>query len=338
MEELKMKSMIGEWGKCLKNKNVDIFDVIEKVIKVAATDHPKEFLRRRDEIAHYLYWCEFNEEEKRRVGEVLRIKAILEKHGDCGSVSVVYESLKELHKMGLCFKVVDAAGIGNTVSRLQDHASKQVKQIAEMIIGSWMRRAMFDRWVDSYEKMPALHQEDEQGGELKKNDVILPTENQNVRETRKSLKVRIKVIRVKDESAKNNVLNGPELKIGYKDTGVDEVLTSKGVPEKSSRDEFEPVTRNDLVKKLMSFNPERKNIKVNSEKASVPKGRDEQRVKLINSKGTMEEKLEAARRKLREAKNSEKKRSIQLLQSWEVNTLLPPESQQLKSTNKRFRR
>ncbi|PWA66510.1 Transcription elongation factor, TFIIS/CRSP70 [Artemisia annua] len=338
MEELKMKSMIDEWGKCLKNKNVHIFDVIEKVIKVAATDHPKEFLRRRDEIAHYLYWCEFNEEEKRRVGEVLRIKAILEKHGDCGSVSVVYESLKELHKMGLCFKVVDAAGIGNTVSRLQDHASKEVKQIAEMIIGSWMRRAMFDRWVDSYEKMPALQQEDEQGGELKKNDVILPTENQNVRETRKSLKVRIKVIRVQDRSAKNNVSDGPELKIGYKDTGVAEVLTSKGVPEKSSRDEFEPVTRNDLVKKPLSFNLEIKNMEINSEKASIPKGRVEERVKLINSKATMEEKLEAARRKLQEAKNSEKKRSIQFLQSWEVNTLLTPESQQMKSSNKRFRK
>ncbi|GKC88693.1 transcription elongation factor TFIIS/CRSP70 [Tanacetum coccineum] len=57
-------------------------------------------------------------------------------------VSLVYESLKKLHKMGLSFKVMDAAGIGITVSRLQDHVSKEVKQIANMIIGPWMRRAM----------------------------------------------------------------------------------------------------------------------------------------------------------------------------------------------------
>ena len=330
MEDLKLKSMVDEWGKCLKNNNVDIFDVIAKVIKVAARDNPNEFLRRREELAHTLYWCEFNEEEKARVDEVLRIKAILEQHGaHCKSESVVYESLKKLQNMGLSFKVVDAAGIGNIVSRLQHHTSKEVKRVAEIIIGSWMRRAMFDRW----------DQEKEHGG-LKKNDVILPTENKKVKETRKSLKVRIKVIRVQDRSAKNNVSDGSELKIGNKDTGIGEVLTGKGVLEKRSRDETEPVMRNGLLKKPTSFNQERKNIKVKSEKASVPKGQDEQRVKLINSKGTMEEKLEAAKRKLREAeaKSSVKKRSIQFLQFWEVKTPLPPESQQMKSTNKRFRR
>ncbi|GKD88232.1 transcription elongation factor TFIIS/CRSP70, partial [Tanacetum coccineum] len=207
MEELQLKSVMDEWG---KYSNVDIFDVIEKVIQVAATDHPEEFLRKREEIAHCLYWCEFSEEEKRRVGEVLRIKTSLEKNADCKSESVIYESLKKLHKMGLSFKVVDAADIGNTVSRLQHHASKQVKQIAEVIIGSWMRRAMFDRWVDSDQKMPDLHQEDEQGGVLKKNGGNLSAGNQE----------------------------------------------------------------------------------------SFPNGRDEQRVRLINSKGTMKEKLEAARRKL----------------------------------------
>ncbi|GKE22820.1 transcription elongation factor TFIIS/CRSP70 [Tanacetum coccineum] len=316
MEELQLKSVMDEWG---KYSNVDIFDVIEKVIQVAATDHPEEFLRKREEIAHCLYWCEFSEEEKRRVGEVLRIKTSLEKNADRKSESVIYESLKKLHKMGLSFKVVDAADIGNTVSRLQHHASKQVKQIAEVIIGSWMRRAMFDRWVDSDEKMPDLHQEeDEQDGVLKKNGGNLSAGNQDVRETKKSMKVRIK------------------MKFGNKDTGVDEVLTGKRVLGKRSRDEFE---RNDLLKKPTSFNLERKNIKVNSEKESFPNGRDEQRVRLINSKGTMKEKLEAARRKLQEAtKKSEKKRSIQFLQSWEVNTPLPPDSQLMKSTNKRFRR
>ncbi|GKE54515.1 transcription elongation factor TFIIS/CRSP70 [Tanacetum coccineum] len=56
---------------------------------------------------------------------------------------LVYESLKKFHKMGLSFKVVDAAGIGITVSRLQDHVSKEVKQIANMIIGPWMRRSVW---------------------------------------------------------------------------------------------------------------------------------------------------------------------------------------------------
>nr|GEX90856.1 hypothetical protein [Tanacetum cinerariifolium] len=186
-------------------------------------------------------------------------------------------------------------------------------RIAQVVISSWMRRAM-------YEKMRDLYQQDKQGGVLKKNGQNLPSGNQDVPETTKSLKVRIKV------------------KIGNKDTGV-EALTGKRVLEKRSRDEFEAVMRNDLLKKLTSFNLERKYVKVNSEKASFPKGRDEQRVRQINSKGTMKEKLEAARRKLREAtKISKKKRSIQLLQSLEVNTPLPPESQLMKSTNKRFRR
>nr|GFD44072.1 probable mediator of RNA polymerase II transcription subunit 26b [Tanacetum cinerariifolium] len=82
-------------------------------------------------------------------------------------ITVVYEPLNKLHKMGLSFKVVDAADIGNTVSRLENHASKQVKHIAEMIIDSWMRRAMFDLWVDPYEKMPPWLQEKEQSGDLK---------------------------------------------------------------------------------------------------------------------------------------------------------------------------
>ncbi|GKA56925.1 transcription elongation factor TFIIS/CRSP70 [Tanacetum coccineum] len=88
-------------------------------------------------------WCEFNQEEKIRGCKVLKIKAILEKHVDCKSETVVYESLKKFHKMGLSFKVVDAAGIGITVSRLQDHVSKEVKQIANMIIGPWMRRSVW---------------------------------------------------------------------------------------------------------------------------------------------------------------------------------------------------
>ena len=103
--------------------------------------------------------CEFNEDDKRRFAEVLRIKGILEKHGDCRSGSVVYDSLKKLLKMRLSIKVVDATWIGNIVSRLQDHAFKEGKHTANMIIGSWMHRSMFDIWVDSNEKMPAFHQE-----------------------------------------------------------------------------------------------------------------------------------------------------------------------------------
>ncbi|PWA65600.1 hypothetical protein CTI12_AA148750 [Artemisia annua] len=76
---------------------------------------------------------------------------------------------------------------------------------------------------------------------------------------------------------------------------------------------------------------ERKNTKVNSEKASVPKGRVEQRVKLINSNATMEEKL-------RQRDGSYEKLKVQRKKKHTILTILGSQhaSSPRKSTNEKL--
>nr|GEX50575.1 putative reverse transcriptase domain-containing protein [Tanacetum cinerariifolium] len=52
---LKSKEEMEEWKNFIGNANVDVFDVLKNVIKVAASDHPNEFRTMRDKIAEMLF-------------------------------------------------------------------------------------------------------------------------------------------------------------------------------------------------------------------------------------------------------------------------------------------
>ncbi|XP_024965164.1 probable mediator of RNA polymerase II transcription subunit 26a, partial [Cynara cardunculus var. scolymus] len=59
MEDLKKsEAVMEEWRNYLRSGNADIFEIIERAIMVAASDHPMEFRMKRDKIVQTLFSCE----------------------------------------------------------------------------------------------------------------------------------------------------------------------------------------------------------------------------------------------------------------------------------------
>lgn len=139
----------------MHNANADIFEIIKRAIMVAASDHPVEFLTKRDDIAQTLFSCKLincagcarcmkpsidvsweNEEETIFVAEVLKIKEILNKSGD-KSESVICDLLRRLRNMGVSVKILEATEIGKTVRVYQKHPSRIVCEIAKTLLKEW---------------------------------------------------------------------------------------------------------------------------------------------------------------------------------------------------------
>ncbi|XP_031473173.1 probable mediator of RNA polymerase II transcription subunit 26b [Nymphaea colorata] len=193
--------IIDRWRKFFRGADGDIFDVLEYAILVAASDCPKEFRIRRDEIAQKLFSCrlircvecdsvalaeptedrdggsegchvkeskvnsstddnernrisnysydeaealtEEIEEESQIVGEVLRIKEVLESPDE--SDASLFESLRRLQLMELSVDTLKATEIGRAVSRLKKHGSKQIRNLSKTLIGNW--KDLVDEWV-----------------------------------------------------------------------------------------------------------------------------------------------------------------------------------------------
>ncbi|CAN6443414.1 unnamed protein product [Victoria cruziana] len=193
--------IIDRWRKFFRGADGDIFDVLEYAILVAASDCPKEFRIRRDEIAQKLFACrlircvecdsvalaepteerdggserchvkeskvnsstddngrnrisnysydeaealtEEIEEESQMVGEVIRIKEVLESPDE--SDSSLFESLRRLQLMELSVDTLKATEIGRAVSRLKKHGSKQIRNLSKTLIGDW--KNLVDEWV-----------------------------------------------------------------------------------------------------------------------------------------------------------------------------------------------
>ncbi|KAK6942144.1 Transcription factor IIS, N-terminal [Dillenia turbinata] len=84
------------------------------------------------------------EEAHQMVGEVFRIKEILENHeeeSDC----LVYDSLRRLQLMALTVDTLEATGIGKTVAGVSRRGKKDIRQLAKTLIGCW--KVMVDEWV-----------------------------------------------------------------------------------------------------------------------------------------------------------------------------------------------
>ncbi|XP_028069107.1 probable mediator of RNA polymerase II transcription subunit 26b [Camellia sinensis] len=84
------------------------------------------------------------EYESQIVGEVLRIKGILDNSNDEAD-SVLLDSLRRLQLMALSVDTMKATEIGKSVNALRKHASNQIRQLARTLIGVW--KEMVDEWV-----------------------------------------------------------------------------------------------------------------------------------------------------------------------------------------------
>ncbi|PWA50981.1 Transcription elongation factor, TFIIS/CRSP70 [Artemisia annua] len=100
-----------------------------------------------------------NQDERKLVDEVFRIKSILDKKkGDVEYGSwAVYDSLKKLQKMVLSVKILKITMIGYSVSALKKHDFKHVSRAARMLIEEWRRVA--DEWVAAIEETTVENQE-----------------------------------------------------------------------------------------------------------------------------------------------------------------------------------
>ncbi|XP_057486966.1 probable mediator of RNA polymerase II transcription subunit 26b [Actinidia eriantha] len=86
------------------------------------------------------------EEESQIVGEVLRIKEILDNCQD-ESDSGLFDSLRRLQLMDLSVDKLRATEIGKSVNALRKHASKEIRHLARTLIEVW--KDMVDEWVNA---------------------------------------------------------------------------------------------------------------------------------------------------------------------------------------------
>ncbi|XAR69540.1 hypothetical protein NMG60_11001170 [Bertholletia excelsa] len=86
------------------------------------------------------------EEERQTVGEVLRIKEILDNSKD-ESDSVLFDSLRRLELLALSVDILKATEIGKSVNILRKHGSKQIRNLARSLIELW--KDMVDEWVNA---------------------------------------------------------------------------------------------------------------------------------------------------------------------------------------------
>ncbi|XP_038904903.1 probable mediator of RNA polymerase II transcription subunit 26b isoform X2 [Benincasa hispida] len=84
------------------------------------------------------------EQESQIVGEVLRIKEILNNFEE-ESDSVLFESLRRLELMALSVDTLQATEIGKAVNGLRKHGSKHIRHLARVLIMEW--KEMVDEWV-----------------------------------------------------------------------------------------------------------------------------------------------------------------------------------------------
>lgn len=91
------------------------------------------------------------EEESQMFDEVMRIKEIVDNSPDESTFDLC-NSLRKLQLMNLSVETLKATEIGKSVNVLRKHASKDVRQIAKMLIEVW--KEMVDEWVNATTKLP----------------------------------------------------------------------------------------------------------------------------------------------------------------------------------------
>ncbi|KAJ7976568.1 Transcription elongation factor [Quillaja saponaria] len=86
------------------------------------------------------------EEQSQVFGEVLRIKEVLFNREE-ESDSVLFDSLRRLQLMDLTVDTLKATEIGKVVNALRKHGSKQIRNLARILIDVW--KEMVDEWANA---------------------------------------------------------------------------------------------------------------------------------------------------------------------------------------------
>ncbi|KAJ0041910.1 hypothetical protein Pint_18496 [Pistacia integerrima] len=95
------------------------------------------------------------EEKSQIVGEVLRIKEIIDNSQD-ESDSVLLDCLRRLQLMALTVDTLKATEIGKAVNGLRKHGSKQIRHLSRTLIeyGGW--KDLVDEWVSATKAIPVV--------------------------------------------------------------------------------------------------------------------------------------------------------------------------------------
>ncbi|GAB2267115.1 hypothetical protein Dimus_002100 [Dionaea muscipula] len=88
------------------------------------------------------------DEENQIVGEVLRIKQVLQDFPN-ESDSVLFDSLRRLELMDVNYDILRVTEIGKAVKSLRKCESKEIRQLAKKLIEGW--KIMVDEWVKAAE-------------------------------------------------------------------------------------------------------------------------------------------------------------------------------------------
>lgn len=86
------------------------------------------------------------EEENQMVGEVLRIKELLENHQE-ETDGVLFDSLRRLQLMQLSVETLQATEIGKAVSGLKRHSSKKIRHLVRTLIEGW--KILVSQWLNA---------------------------------------------------------------------------------------------------------------------------------------------------------------------------------------------
>ncbi|KAL6128777.1 hypothetical protein ACLB2K_072132 [Fragaria x ananassa] len=189
-------------------KDSNIFIIIDHAIKVAASDHPKDFSLQRDRIVARLssIQCLGSDEESghggcksgsdshgceglleailvKRVMQVMRLISDKEKADEASML----ESLTRLKMMTMTVETLEATAIGKVVSGLKKHASKQIRDLARTLVDGW--KVMVGEYLAT------------QSSEQQSSPDVLAIQNKNEPEV---MNKKQEVVAVKPNKAANN--------------------------------------------------------------------------------------------------------------------------------------
>ncbi|XP_009613484.1 putative mediator of RNA polymerase II transcription subunit 26b [Nicotiana tabacum] len=103
-----------------------------------------------NQVSNYSYGeaealTEVIEEETQTLGEVLRIKDIIDNNQH--ESAEVYECLRRLQLMALSVETLKATEIGKSVNALRKHSSKDIRHLSRTLIEDW--KVLVDEWVNA---------------------------------------------------------------------------------------------------------------------------------------------------------------------------------------------
>ncbi|KAK1323854.1 putative mediator of RNA polymerase II transcription subunit 26c [Acorus calamus] len=155
----------------LTDGGLDLWDLIDAAVSVAATDHPNELRSRRDGIVEHLFaptslhvsdhrhrpnvsrvpWHRRDgggespvEEDEQE--EQIRIVAIKDQIEDPDqSEEGLCDLLQSLADMEITFKALKETDIGRHVNRLRKHPSSEVRRLVKLLVRKW--KESVDEWV-----------------------------------------------------------------------------------------------------------------------------------------------------------------------------------------------